>query len=190
MPAPARQHRTSLPSFADPSNSRLCSSGTGTSARARARQCWDSPPLGGHSTLNTGPRVTGDNQCYQARGAKSGHLGMKCSHESSAAWSLQSTIEECTITFRVLHVLTVPKSYIYYVGPPRAIINSLWFSPILTCPVLPEPPSVPPEITGVPLQLTSGEWLKVQCHLPWMNVKPQLEFFVNDKKAKHMVSKY
>ena len=29
------------------------------------------------------------------------------------------------------------KSYIYYVGPPRAIINSLWFSPILTCPVLP-----------------------------------------------------
>ena len=49
---------------------------------------------------------------------------------------------------------------------------------------------MPPEITGVPLQLTSGEWLKVQCHLPWMNVKPQLEFFVNDKKAKHMVSKY
>ena len=105
MPSPARQHRTSLPSFADPSNSRLCSSGTGTSARARARQCWDSTPLGGHSTLNTGPRVTGDNhnQCYQARGAKSGHLVMKCSHESSAAWSLQSTIEECTITFRVLH---------------------------------------------------------------------------------------
>ena len=31
-------------------------------------------PLGGHSTLNTGPRVTGDNQCNQARGAKSGHL--------------------------------------------------------------------------------------------------------------------
>ena len=59
-------------------------------------------PLGGHSTLNTGPRVTGDNQCYQARGAKSGHLVMKCSHESSAAWSLQSTIEECTITFSVL----------------------------------------------------------------------------------------
>ena len=49
---------------------------------------------------------------------------------------------------------------------------------------------MPPEITGVPLQLTSGEWLKVQCHLPWMNVKPQLEFFVNDKKAKHMVRKY
>ena len=31
-------------------------------------------PLGGHSTLNTGPRVTGDNQCYQARGAKYCHL--------------------------------------------------------------------------------------------------------------------
>ena len=31
-------------------------------------------PLGGHSTLNTGPRVTGDNQCNQAGGAKCGHL--------------------------------------------------------------------------------------------------------------------
>ena len=50
-----------------------------------------------------------------------------------------------------------------------------------------EPPPGPPEITGVPLELRSGEWLKVQCHLPWMNVKPQLEFFVNGKKAKHMV---
>lgn len=140
-------------------------------------------PLGGHSTLNTGPRVTGDNQCYQARGAKSGHLVMKCSHESSAAWSLQSTIEECTITFRVLQGPSCSQC-------PKKLHISLWFSPILTCPVLPEPPSVPPEITGVPLQLTSGEWLKVQCHLPWMNVKPQLEFFVNDKKAKHMVSKY
>ena len=54
--------------------------------------------------------------------------------------------------------------------------------------LLSEPPPVPPEITGVPLELRSGEWLKVQCHLPWMNVKPQLEFFVNGKKAKHMVS--
>ena len=52
-----------------------------------------------------------------------------------------------------------------------------------------EPPRVPPEISGVPVGgLTSGEWLKVQCHLPWMNVKPALEFFINGEGVKHMVS--
>ena len=52
-----------------------------------------------------------------------------------------------------------------------------------------EPPSVGPEITGIPMEVRSGEWLKVQCHLPWMNVKPNLEFFVNGKGVKHMVSR-
>ena len=56
----------------------------------------------------------------------------------------------------------------------------LWF--------VPEPPSVGPEITGIPMEVRSGEWLKVQCHLPWMNVKPNLEFFVNGKGVKRMVS--
>ena len=52
-----------------------------------------------------------------------------------------------------------------------------------------EPPRVPPEISGVPVGgLTSGEWLRVSCHLPWMNVKPSLEFWVNDRRARHMVS--
>ena len=55
--------------------------------------------------------------------------------------------------------------------------------------LLSEPPPVPPEITGVPPGgLTSGEWLRVSCHLPWMNVKPSLEFWVNDRRARHMVS--
>ena len=52
-----------------------------------------------------------------------------------------------------------------------------------------EPPSVPPEIRGVPADgVSRGDWLKVQCHLPWMNVKPQLEFYVNGRHASHMVS--
>ena len=51
-----------------------------------------------------------------------------------------------------------------------------------------EPPSVGPEITGIPMEVRSGEWLKVQCHLPWMNVKPALEFFINGEGVKHMVS--
>ena len=51
-----------------------------------------------------------------------------------------------------------------------------------------EPPSVGPEITGIPMEVRSGEWLKVQCHLPWMNVKPALEFFINGKGVMHMVS--
>ena len=55
--------------------------------------------------------------------------------------------------------------------------------------ILSEPPQVPPEISGVPVGgLTSGEWLRVSCHLPWMNVKPSLEFWVNDRRARHMVS--
>ena len=55
-------------------------------------------------------------------------------------------------------------------------------------PSVSEPPEVGPEITGIPMEVRSGEWLKVQCHLPWMNVKPTLEFFVNGKGVKHMVS--
>eukprot|EP00090_Calanus_glacialis_P019525 TRINITY_DN29980_c0_g1_i1.p1 TRINITY_DN29980_c0_g1~~TRINITY_DN29980_c0_g1_i1.p1 ORF type:complete len:305 (-),score=33.92 TRINITY_DN29980_c0_g1_i1:178-1092(-) len=49
-----------------------------------------------------------------------------------------------------------------------------------------QPPNVPPEITGVPLEIPIKEWLKIQCHLPWMNVKPELEFYVNGRRAKHM----
>jgi hypothetical protein len=33
-----------------------------------------------------------------------------------------------------------------------------------------------------------NKWVKLTCSLPWMNVKPKLEFFVNGKKAKHKVS--
>ena len=53
--------------------------------------------------------------------------------------------------------------------------------------IISEPPDVPPEITGVPLEIPMREWLKIQCHLPWMNVKPSLEFYVNGRRAKHMV---
>ena len=62
------------------------------------------------------------------------------------------------------------------------------FDQIVTDHNIVEPPGVPPEITGVPLKMSQGDWLKLQCHLPWMNVKPSLEFWVNGRRAKHMVS--
>ncbi len=52
-----------------------------------------------------------------------------------------------------------------------------------------EPPSVSPQISGLPAQLPLNKWVKLTCSLPWMNVKPKLEFFVNGKKAKHKVSR-
>jgi hypothetical protein len=51
-----------------------------------------------------------------------------------------------------------------------------------------EPPSVSPQISGLPAQLPLNKWVKLTCSLPWMNVKPKLEFFVNGKKAKHKVT--
>ena len=70
--------------------------------------------------------------------------------------------------------------------PPLQIVSS--WSVIMVI-ISSEPPRVPPEISGVPVGgLTSGEWLRVSCHLPWMNVKPSLEFWVNDRRARHMVS--
>jgi len=47
-----------------------------------------------------------------------------------------------------------------------------------------QPPESPPEITGIPAELPLDQWLSIRCHLPWMNVKPKLEFFINGNKAK------
>lgn len=71
----------------------------------------------------------------------------------------------CEVTTQVIYETVQMKHYLLVVQPPR----------------------VPPEISGVPVGgLTSGEWLRVSCHLPWMNVKPSLEFWVNDRRARHM----
>jgi len=47
-----------------------------------------------------------------------------------------------------------------------------------------QPPDSPPEIRGLPAELPMKKWLTIKCHLPWMNVKPTLEFYINGNKAK------
>jgi len=51
--------------------------------------------------------------------------------------------------------------------------------------VVQPPTPLGPEISGLPSEIPLSKWIKIICRLPWMNVSPKLEFFVNNKKAKH-----